>query len=294
MLHSALFDEFGQGSLNRLPHHTNPGLEIVYVSEGHLTWQCEGKVEAVPANSLYFTLPWQSHGSVFDFEPHHKWHFVVIKLYPQKGAPSSDLAFSPELGLSAQETSHILQTLKGANHHSLTCSPLIACLFPELLNELQQPREFAEHRIKHLTLELIFGLVATLKNESTSTLQHLAHSQKFNHLLTLLESKYSEPWTLESMAKIVDLKRTRFNDLFKQQTGDTPLRYINRLRIQKSQNMLKDESMDITTIALNCGFASSQHYAWAFRKITGISASEYRKSGLPEVRLPRSLPDSTR
>jgi len=43
-----------------------------------LVWQCDGKPEAVPPESLYFTLGWQEHGSIWEFEPGHYWYFVVI------------------------------------------------------------------------------------------------------------------------------------------------------------------------------------------------------------------------
>src|SRR5271155_5252081 len=66
-----LFEEYGQGSIARLPPHQNGGLELHYISSGHLHWRIEDRVYLVPPRSVFFTFPWEKHGGTSDFEPGH-------------------------------------------------------------------------------------------------------------------------------------------------------------------------------------------------------------------------------
>jgi transcriptional regulator GlxA family with amidase domain len=95
------------------------------------------------------------------------------------------------------------------------------------------------------------------------------------------------------MAALIGLKHARFALLFHHQTGDSPLHYLNRLRVEKARRMLRIDRTPITEIALECGFCSSQHFARIFREFSGVTAQEYRQNKLPQMMLPRqSLPSA--
>ena len=64
---------------------------------------------------------------------------------------------------------------------------------------------------------------------------------------------------------------------FKRETGQTPHEFLVTCRIRKAMDVLaKDPSVRITALALDLGFASSQHFAARFRRETGKTPSEYR------------------
>lgn len=59
--------------------------------------------------------------------------------------------------------------------------------------------------------------------------------------------------------------------------GVPPHRYIGEQRIHRAKELLLDGSRSITDVALDLGFASHSHFTDAFRKITGVTPSRYRK-----------------
>ena len=262
--------------------HRNPGLEIVYVSEGSLTWRCENQIENVRSNSLYFTLPGQMHGSVFDFEPHHRWYFTVLRLND-----SGDFWLPRELGFTHEQAAQLFETFSTSEAHCFECDSLTGSILPSLVAELETPSEFFNRRVTALTSELLLGLYRLIQSRPAIADHSAGHRARIDKLLLELEKRLDEPWSLDSLADFVDLKRTRFTEIFKEKTGDTPLRYLNRLRLRKARKLLRETDEEITTIAYSCGYASSQRFALAFRKMTGVSASVYRRFGLPEVQLPR-------
>jgi transcriptional regulator GlxA family with amidase domain len=70
--------------------------------------------------------------------------------------------------------------------------------------------------------------------------------------------------------------RTRVFDMFKAQTGHTPNEYLQRLRIEKAEELLRQTNRSVTEIALATGFGSGQHFSLVFRRYTGFSPACYR------------------
>ncbi len=70
-----------------------------------------------------------------------------------------------------------------------------------------------------------------------------------------------------------------FHRIFKAVVGETVNGVTRRLRLELAANCLLTKQFDdITTIAMDCGFSSSQNFAKAFRQHFGTTPSEYRKS----------------
>lgn len=59
--------------------------------------------------------------------------------------------------------------------------------------------------------------------------------------------------------------------------GVSPKRYQLRTRIEEARRLLRETDLDITSIAMELGFASSQHLATQFRAETGVTPSACRK-----------------
>lgn len=289
---NALFHEFGRGNLSRLPIHKNPGLEIVYLDHGHLAWQCEGKTEVVRPGSIYFTLPWQEHGSIFEFEPGHHWSFVVIRLTGAAKVGSRSVAFPSALGFDRKTTGRIRQLLTESSLHARQATSFFRSLMFALIDELENPGPFHQPRVVHLTAQVILELASILSGSARPT--ECADARRISALLTELERTCDHLWTLEEMASRIGLKHTQFTERFRQYTGDSPLRHLNRLRVKKARQLLREGRKSITEIAFDCGFASSQHFAKVFRQFTGVAARAYREKALPPIILPRQTPSEAR
>ena len=75
---------------------------------------------------------------------------------------------------------------------------------------------------------------------------------------------------------------TLFNEKLKSYSGFSPLNYLINIRISEAIKLLKKPDLNVTDIALDTGFYSSQHFSTTFKKLTGYTPSEFRKRNLPE------------
>ncbi len=95
----------------------------------------------------------------------------------------------------------------------------------------------------------------------------------------LLDAGSGERWSLRALALRAGISPSHLGALFRAHLGVAPHRYQVGLRIERARHMLKHTDAPITDIALEIGFASSQHFARAFRAATGMTARAARRVG---------------
>ena len=95
--------------------------------------------------------------------------------------------------------------------------------------------------------------------------------------LSYLEENYHRPLDLAELADRANLSKNQFLRVFKKTFNTTPIAYLNKLRVQKSQQLLKTTPLPISQIAFDTGFADSNYFSRRFRQVTGKSPRDYRK-----------------
>jgi AraC family L-rhamnose operon regulatory protein RhaS len=266
--------QYGSGHTRHLEVHRNPGLEVVYVEGGNLPWQVDGKPEPVGPGSVFFTLPWQWHGSMAEFEPGHHWYFAVFRVEGKGIEHPGPLQFPEALGFTFSEQRQLFASLRAAPRHSWPASPKLAQAMAALVEECNTGGPFQTRRCASWSAIVLLELEQAIRNNCA--LKALPGTLPIRHLIQELEARIDEPWTLEAMASFCGLKRTQFAQRLRLHTGDTPMGLLNRLRVEHARRMLRESSQTITEIAMACGFDSSQYFARIFRSFTGMRASEYR------------------
>lgn len=84
--------------------------------------------------------------------------------------------------------------------------------------------------------------------------------------------------TLQDMATQVGYSPSHFSNLFKKQTGHTPLAYFNLLKIQQACFMLDTTDMKLNQICYKVGIEDPYYFSRLFSKIMGMSPEKYRKA----------------
>ncbi|MEU6038792.1 AraC family transcriptional regulator [Actinomadura sp. NPDC047616] len=97
-------------------------------------------------------------------------------------------------------------------------------------------------------------------------------------VIALMRDRLAEPLTLADLAGEVYLSVYHLVRVFKAATGETPHRYLTRLRIEEAQRLLRNSDLPIAEIAPRCGFASPGALSAAFLRETGMRPSAYRNS----------------
>lgn len=86
--------------------------------------------------------------------------------------------------------------------------------------------------------------------------------------------------TIESIREVADLCQISHEHLtrrFQKETGQSPLQYLTKLRIEHALFLLLNTTASIETIAISCGFQSGNYFAKVFRKFLQCSPEEYRR-----------------
>jgi len=86
----------------------------------------------------------------------------------------------------------------------------------------------------------------------------------------------SEKLSIDEMAKALKTSRSMIFLTMKRELDTTPLAYHAGRRIELAKEMLRTPDIPLTTIALDLGFSSSQHFSTVFKKLEGMAPSHYR------------------
>ncbi|CAL80256.1 putative transcriptional regulator, AraC family [Bradyrhizobium sp. ORS 278] len=101
--------------------------------------------------------------------------------------------------------------------------------------------------------------------------------RRLRQLVDYFDSRLGESLSVADLAAFLDLSVPHLTELFRRGLGSSPYRWMMQRRIERARALLAERDHSITDIALALGFASSQHFATAFRKACGLTPSEYRK-----------------
>lgn len=90
-----------------------------------------------------------------------------------------------------------------------------------------------------------------------------------------IQQYYDQEITLQSISRLVHLSKNYFANLFRKEVGESFLEYLTRIRIEKAKILLTGElkAGDVGTLV---GIQDPKYFSKVFKKITGVSPSEYR------------------
>ena len=96
-------------------------------------------------------------------------------------------------------------------------------------------------------------------------------------LVEKIESEYTHKITLRDLSEIAQINEKYLCRFFKEFTGQTPIDYINRLRIDRACYEMSVNKLNVTEAVYECGFNEISYFLKIFKKYKGITPGEYRK-----------------
>ena len=184
-------------------------------------------------------------------------------------------------------TEYILESNLPAWLQQILLNELQAILFHILvrleLEEQEYQKYFSElekeHRIPLIeqitsTLGLYRSLCALVNEKKT-----LEAWKMMPAFLAFLDANYGDPvLSLTMVADTFQISVPYLSSLFKASAGVNFSNYVENVRIEKAKGLLKNTSLSVGEIAVATGYSSTNSFSRAFRRVTGDSASEYRKN----------------
>lgn len=93
-----------------------------------------------------------------------------------------------------------------------------------------------------------------------------------------IELHYDEKIKVETLAAMINYNTQYFTRYFKQHTGETPIEYVTRIRLEKALEMLMDTDKSVLDISLDCGFESCSYFIKRFTKFKKQTPHSYRNT----------------
>ena len=105
----------------------------------------------------------------------------------------------------------------------------------------------------------------------------LKHTHTIAEVKRYIKENYSQKLAVEDISSHVYLSKSYLSRIFKEETGDSLTTYINKIRIEKSKELLTDKALSLTDISDMAGFEEQSYFTKVFKSITGDTPAKYRQ-----------------
>lgn len=100
-----------------------------------------------------------------------------------------------------------------------------------------------------------------------------------------IEQNVAEKISIGELASRVAISRRNFVRRFKNATSNTPLEYVQRVKIEAAKNQLESSTKNISEVMFEVGYNDDKAFRNIFRKLTGLTPYEYRMKYNREIAL---------
>ena len=134
-------------------------------------------------------------------------------------------------------------------------------------------------------LAVLDTLARTPRNEIVELCPHrpraAARAQRehrFDRVLTFVHENFTQPLSQPEVASVVGMSPSSFCRFFRRATGKTFIEYVTELRVRHACTFLIESQLSVLEVSLQSGFGNLSHFNRQFRKLQGMTPSEFRKS----------------
>lgn len=139
-----------------------------------------------------------------------------------------------------------------------------------------------------LLITLIRNNTAIKKQERISSLtRHRAEDDMVNRIICFMKQNIERNLTVDDFCKEFSLSRTRIKSLFKDRKQAGIIQYFRQMKIERAKELIREENYNFSEIAERLGFSSVHYFSHVFKKITGMTPSEYALSVKSKAELPK-------
>ncbi|MFA7236583.1 MAG: AraC family transcriptional regulator [Phycisphaeraceae bacterium] len=178
-----------------------------------------------------------------------------------------------------------------ATHCSLHADHAIVGAFRQLLRVWDRPRNDSRNDSRNqpgdigrleasASLMQIIAMLARLRHDDRDDADAVsaANRQRLERAITYARGHLHAPLNLDDLAQAAGLSASHTARLFHHVTGCPPMQFIRRLRIERARELLGEVDLSIKQVAARTGFASPYLFSRVFRRIDGLSPSQFRQA----------------
>lgn len=166
------------------------------------------------------------------------------------------------------------------HEYTMSVAPDTVAVLEQLFHQCYQAflGSFAWQRMVYVT-QTMHCLLGNLffNNSSFSPVQRTSQARHLDRSLDYLSSNLDKPLSLQDMANQVNLSKSHFSRLFKEQTGFSPTDYFIHLKVQHAAMLLSFSDKTVREISYEVGYQDPYYFSRIFKKVLGLSPTEFRE-----------------
>lgn len=257
-----------------VPWHYHPAIEIMYITRGigtRFVGDCIEQYEEGDVCMIGPNLPheWRNDDAYFDKESGLR--ATCICLFFKREIFDPNFIRLPEMNNIRDLIERSRRGLKFTGNSKLEIT------------------RFIRSSVNDVGVRKVTNLLTLLELMATSTEYELLASvgftnsvnsedfERFNKVYKFLVKNFATSIRLEEVSTLVGLTPTTFCRYFKERTKKTFVEYLNEMRIGYSKKLLLENKMKISTISGEVGFPNLSNFISQFKKVTGMSPSQFQK-----------------
>lgn len=246
--------------------HIHNCYEFIHIIEGQLIYTVEGTEYLLSKGDIIMTRPEELHSFSFPNECNYRREFLHV--YPGFIKDYPDLI-------------KMLNDRKPGHYNRLPANLVDQYGINKLFDEIEEccaaPDSNTDLLVLTYTIQLIIKICHILRTEVLKE-QTPVTNKKANAVCRYIDRHYSEPITVDGIAKELYVSPSHLCRVFRCEMGMTIKTYLNIRRVTSAKNMITEGKKRIKNIYRDCGYNDYTTFYRAFVKYTGTSPEEFRNT----------------
>jgi AraC-type DNA-binding domain-containing proteins len=251
---------------NKADYHNHDFLSVIYVLAGSCNYTIDGVPYKVKKGDILIFNPNVFHGKSFlnsgdVTEFHIGFEDIHVKNLPYNH-------------LITQDSSPVINTTKYDQDILKCCN--------DILNEQGKNEPGSTLLIKALSMKLLVILLRTTYSNAATIGKGVIDFEIYdklaivNAITEFINDNYMNELSLDIISQNMYISPAYISKIFKEETGESPINYLIKVRLAKAKEYLKNGSFTIKEIAQSVGYQDAYHFSKLFKKYYGYPPSDIK------------------
>lgn len=247
--------------------HRHNCLEIGYCHQGSGVFVVENKVFAYGSGDVNVIGPSEMHLARSTPGTESQWTFVMLDPASLLGPGVDDPSLLEVASLAGDRFGNLI---------SPDGNPALVTCIAQIVQELGQQRPHYRSAVRGLVWTMMV-LLHRLPDRQPATQVSDMGLERIAAALQRMARDYAKPMTMAELADVCHLSTPHFRRLFNRKVGQSPLAYLNALRIRMAAIELHASDRRIVEIAWRTGFSTMSSFNRQFKTLMGCSPRDWRR-----------------
>jgi AraC-like DNA-binding protein len=248
-------------------YHCHDFVTLVYVLAGSCTYTINNTLYNVKKGDIIVCNPGVYHGKSFAqdediLEVHIGFNNIYLDDLPKNQLIGNDDC--PVFSLADQDQD-FLRCMNEIVHEQEKCDPGYDLILKALVMKLIAVFLRAIH-------------VGDINRQNTGlSFESYDKAAVVNTIVSYMNENYETVISLDKLSRNTYLSPVYISKIFKEETGESPINYLIKIRLSKARELLEDKQLSIKAVGEKVGYHDVYHFSKLFKKHLGCSPSAYRE-----------------